>query len=249
MLWQRCRNCCNKHGVNLEMKRLDRLKGAFLALISHKLKTPLTSLSLGLEEMERYASSLNPDDPCHQRLSSMREDMAQFSQVLSTLLRMQQVMVGQASPRIKCDLAEVIHEALGSVESKTDQHKLVLNLAELPLVMADHGRLSFAVQQILDNAFKFSDPGDTVIIALNRSGKKISIVVQDSGCGISKEELPRIFDKFYQIDPDLTGQVPGFGLGLFCAREVVHQHGGMLAIESELHTGTTVTITLAAAEE
>jgi len=231
------------------MKRLDRLKGAFLALISHKLKTPLTSLSLGLEELERYASNLNPDDPCHQRLSSMREDMAQFSQVLSSLLRMQQVMLGQTSSRIKCDLAEVVREAFGSLESKADQHEVILKLAELPLVVADHGRLVFAVQQILDNSFKFSSPGDTVTIALGQSGEKIHIVVQDSGCGIAREELPRIFDKFYQIDPDLTGQVPGFGLGLFCAREVIHQHGGTLAIESEPDKGTTVTITLTAAKE
>lgn len=226
------------------MKRFDRLKTAFLVQVSHKLKTPLTSLSLGLEEMERYAANLHPGDPCHQRLSSMREDMAQFSRVILSFLRMQEVMVRQAGSRISCDVAEIVRQALDLVESKTGQHRIVLDLAELPLMLADYDRLSFALLQVLDNAFKFSRPGDTVAVSLGQEEGKIRIIVQDHGCGIAREHIPRIFDMSYQVDPDGTGQVPGFGLGLFCAREIIRQHDGLITVESRVGTGTKVTITL-----
>jgi len=226
------------------MKRMDRLKAAFLAQISHKLKTPLTSLSLGFEEMERYAATLHPGDPCHQRLSSMREDIASFSRALLSLFRMQETMVGPGGARVRCDLAEMVREALDQVESRTDRHRITLDFVNLPLIMAEHDRMTFALQQILDNAFKFSRSGDVVTVVLTQHEKEIRIVIHDSVCGIKKDELSRIFDMSYQIDPDVTGQVPGFGLGLFCAREIIRQHGGSIAIESNEGEGTDVTIVL-----
>jgi signal transduction histidine kinase len=226
------------------MKRMDRLKTAFLAQISHKLKTPLTSLSLGLEEMERYAANLHPGDPCHQRLSSMREDIASFSKALVSLFRMQEALVGPGGARVRCDPGEMVREALKQVESKTDCHRVVLDLPKLPLIMAEHDRITFALQQVLDNAFKFSHPGDAVSVVLAQQDEAIRIVVHDYGCGIRKDELPKIFDMSYQIDPDVTGQVPGFGLGLFCAREIIRQHGGSITVESREGMGTDVIILL-----
>ncbi len=226
------------------MKRLDRLKGAFLSLISHKLKTPLTSLSLGLEEMEHYAANLKPDDPCHQRLISMREDMGCLSRLLTSLLRVQQVMGGQAGPLVRCDLADVIRAALAFTEWPLDRYEVVLDLSDLPLVLADRGRLIFALQQVLDNAFKFSPEAGKITILLKQAGTSIQIGVQDAGCGISEKEMPKIFERFYQVDPDATGQVPGFGLGLFCTREIARQHGGSVTVTSKAGKGTQVTISL-----
>lgn len=227
------------------MKRLDRLKGAFLGLMAHKLKTPLTSLSLGLEELERYAANLNSSDPCHQRLNSMREDMAQFSRMLASLLRIQQTMTKPEQVRYRCDLAEVVKTSLATLDRQTDLHAVQLDLPDLPLVIADRGRLIFALQQVLDNAFKFSEPGSRISISLNReTGDRITIQICDAGCGISPDLLPRVFDQWYQVDPDQTGQVPGFGLGLFCAREIIRQHDGVISVASQPGQGTTVAITL-----
>lgn len=227
------------------MKRLDRLKGAFLGLLSHKLKTPLTSLSLGLEELERYAANLNPNDPCHQRLNSMREDMAQFSRMLASLLRIQQTMAKPEQVRYRCDLAEVVKTSLATLDRQTALHDVQLDLPDLPLVIADRRRLIFALQQVLDNAFKFSEPGSTIDISLKNGAENcVLIQVRDAGCGILPELLPQVFDQWYQVDPDQTGQVPGFGLGLFCAREVIRQHDGTINVMSLPGKGTTVTVIL-----
>ena len=72
----------------------------------------------------------------------------------------------------------------------------------------------------------------------------VTILVRDTGCGIAEDEMPKIFVRFYQVDPDATGQVPGFGLGLFCAREIIRQHGGSIELSSQPGQGTTVTINL-----
>lgn len=233
------------------MQSLDRLKGAFLSLVSHKLKTPLTSLSLGLEELERGASQLHSAETCSPRLASMRDDLVALSSLITSLVRMHQALWVTGSELVRCDLSEVVKSAAESVQHaliKLDI-ALLLEFEAAPAVLGNRDRLMFALQQILENAFKFSIAGATVSIRLARVDRQAEITVRDTGCGIAAEELPKIFERFYQVDPDATGQVPGFGLGLFCAREIIRQHGGSIAIESQPGQGTTVTIKLACIEE
>ena len=99
-------------------------------------------------------------------------------------------------------------------------------------------------QQVIDNAYKFSGDTGRVLIHTVADEEWVTVTVADAGSGIPPEELARVFDKFYQVDPDNTGQIRGFGLGLFYAREFIRQHGGSLNIASEPGKGTTVTIML-----
>lgn len=233
------------------MQYLDSLKGAFLSLVSHKLKTPLTSLSLGLEELERYNSRFHSTEACHLRLASMREDLGVLSGLMTSLVRMHQALGAPGSGMVRCDLAEVVKSAAESVERASAKSgvTLILDLTTVPAVRGNRDRLIFALQQLLENAFKFTSDGGTVAITLTSAGRHATIIVRDSGCGIAEGEMPKIFERFYQVDPDATGQVPGFGLGLFCVREVVRQHGGTITVNSQPGQGTTVTINLSCLEE
>jgi len=233
------------------MQYLDSLKGAFLSLVSHKLKTPLTSLSLGLEELERYASRLHSTEACHLRLASMREDLGVLAGLMTSLVRMHQALGAPGSGLVSCDLSEVVKSTAESVERASAKRgvTLTLDLATVPAVRGNRDRLIFALQQVLENAFKFTSDGGTVAITLTSAGHHASIIVRDSGCGIAEDEMPKIFERFYQVDPDATGQVPGFGLGLFCAREIIRQHGGSIALSSQPGQGTTVAINLNCLEE
>ena len=228
------------------MQYLDSLKGAFLSLVSHKLKTPLTSLSLGLEELERYAARLHSTDVCHLRLVSMREDLGVLAGLMTSLVRMHQALGAPGSGLVSCDLSEVVKSTAESVERASAKSgvTLILDLATVPVVRGNRDRLMFALQQILENAFKFTSDGGTVAVSLTSAGRYATIVVRDTGCGIAEDEMPKIFERFYQVDPDATGQVPGFGLGLFCAREIIRQHGGSIELSSQPGQGTTVTINL-----
>jgi signal transduction histidine kinase len=234
------------------LKRLDSLKGSFLALISHKLKTPITSLSLALEELQRYAAQFSPEAECHERLRSMREDLQFLSRLVASLLRFNQVMLPTTPVALSsCDLAELVRAAAEAVQWSAGRSdvKLSIDLSAASRVACDRERLLFALQQVIDNAFKFAERNGTVTITLLRRPDHAEIVVQDTGCGIPPEEMPKVFERFYQVDPDATGQVPGFGLGLFCAREIIRQYGGSISISSEQGQGTTVTISLKTEEE
>lgn len=234
------------------LKRLDSLKGSFLSLISHKLRTPLTSLSLGLEELQRYAVQFAPEEACHERLRSMQEDLQFLSRLVTSLLRFNQVMTQAGSCfTCSCDLAEVVRMAAMTAAQAANRPAISLKISTDAVsgFKCDCERLQFAIQQVIDNAFKFTADDGRVSVSLVQQQDRIQIEVQDTGCGIPPEEMPKVFERFYQVDPDATGQVPGFGLGLFCAREIIRQHGGTIAINSQPGQGTTVSITLKNAEE
>lgn len=233
------------------MKRLDSLKGSFLSLISHKLRTPLTSLSLALDALQRAARREHGDESaCSEDIRSMREDVQFLSRLVTSLLRFNQIMVQRDSKTMVCDLALVVRDAAEAAAQAADKPALALELALASVTggSCDPERLTFALQQVVDNAFKFSEQG-AVAVALREEQGVAVIEVRDSGCGIPAEEMPKIFERFYQVDPGATGQVPGFGLGLFCAREIIRQHGGTISVESEPERGTTVTIQLPIAKE
>ena len=234
------------------LKRLDSQKGSFLSLISHKLRTPITSLSLALDELQRYAVQFSPEAECHERLRSMREDLQLLSRLVVSLLRFNQIMLPGAHVRLTtCDLSELVRSAVETVQWRGEKPGMTLELElSCPAQLScDRERLLFALQQVIDNAFKFTENDGTVTIRLAEQDGHAQIEVQDTGCGIPADEMPKVFERFYQVDPDVTGQVPGFGLGLFCAREIIRQHGGTIVISSQPGLGTTVTITLKTTEE
>src|SRR5512133_888893 len=228
------------------LKNLDRLKSIFLSLISHKLRTPITVISLFLQSIKRGIYEQN--DPAFLKNVELINDEAMYlSRMVTELLNFSQVMEGSKGlNRELCDLNLITASVLyGSQESQrkpgieTDFQEVLL-----PAMNVDKVKITFALQQIIDNAYKFSSELGTVSISLYNGGDHICILVSDSGVGMSREEIPKVFEKFYQIDPHNTGQIRGFGLGLYYAREFIHQHGGSISMDSEPGLGTTVTVTL-----
>ena len=232
------------------LKNLDRLKSNFLSIISHKFRTPLTAISLFLQnladgvcdtqdELFRHNLHLIFDEACY--LERMVSDLLVFSRVMDT---------GAGLKRAPCSLAKVINTILS--ESKEVSIKLgletVLDLADIPPLNLDREKITFALRQIIENAYKFSGEEGTVEISLSLQDNICQIRVSDTGSGIPRDELPKVFEKFYQIDPSHTGQIRGFGLGLYYAREFVRAHGGTILMASEEGEGTIVTVRLPVAE-
>jgi len=123
--------------------------------------------------------------------------------------------------------------------------ELTLELpGELPVMPLDRRQITFALQALLENALKFTPWGGRVTLGAAVTPQEVRLVVCDNGPGIPKEELPKVFEKFYQVDPEHTGQVRGFGLGLFYARQFAQNHGGNVVLESDPGKGTTATLVL-----
>jgi len=228
------------------LKQLDRLKSNFLSIISHKLRTPITSISLFLQNIDQEVYG-----PCDEnfRLNArlINEETAHLGRLVEDLLTFSQVMMGSGGLVFeKADLDKIVTDVLqNSREAQTKPGvETIINRDVLPPMMLDRAKITFAIQQIIDNAFKFSLDTGQIQIALRHLDDRVLVIVADSGVGIPQAELSKVLEKFYQIDPDNTGQVRGFGLGLYYAREFVCLHGGSLVIESEPGCGTTITITL-----
>jgi signal transduction histidine kinase len=228
------------------IKRAEELKNAFLSLISHKLRTPITGISLFLQNLRKGV--IDPCDPMFEENIALASDEALYlGQLVADLLAFSQVMVnGTGVDKRPCDLNALVAEVLLKCRDVSSHFDIEIDITPgvLPPVLVDASKIRFAVQQVIDNAFKFSGKRGNVSIKLSSNDDSVFIIVSDSGMGIPPTEIPKVFEKFYQIDQYHTGQVRGFGLGLFYAREFIRQHGGSISIASEPGLGTTVTISL-----
>ncbi|MCM2265068.1 MAG: hybrid sensor histidine kinase/response regulator [Desulfuromonadales bacterium] len=230
-----------------QIKRLDRLKAEFLGLISHKLRTPTTVLSLFIQNLASGAVATDsPEFPA--AVVAMREEADYLAYLIQDLLTYSTVILQEQKPKLAwADLREIALTTLAEKrQAAAERGVSLINTLQgvWPRLALDRRRMAFAISALLDNAIKFTPRGGQVILSGEILDDELQLVIRDTGIGIPAEELPRVFEKFYQIDPTHAGQVRGFGLGLFYARQFVQDHGGAMTLESLLDVGTTVTITL-----
>jgi len=226
------------------LKSLDRLKSNFLSTISHKFRTPLTSISLFLQNLA--IGVFAADDPQFKmNVRLISDESAYLERLVSDLLVFSRMMdTGKALLREPFSFTQAIQTLLGESReiSMKPAIETVLDLQEVPAVSVDREKIAFALKQIIDNAYKFTGEQGEVRISLRTDATGVFIEVRDTGAGMPPDEIPKIFEKFYQIDPHNTGQVRGFGLGLYYAREFVRMHGGSISIESAVGKGSSVTV-------
>jgi signal transduction histidine kinase len=230
-----------------QLKRLDRIKADFLGLISHKLRTPTTSISLFMQNLA--SGAVDPADPgFDSAVEAIREESEYLAYLIQDLLYYSDIILqdgaGKASRE---DLKEVVLAILAEKRVAAEQKGLNLQTSledRWPKVVVDRQKISFALRALLDNAIKFTPPGGEIALSGKMTKTEIILAIRDSGPGIAPEEAKKVYEKFYQIDPQNTGQVRGFGLGLFYARQFVRDHGGSINLDSIPGQGTTVTIHL-----
>jgi signal transduction histidine kinase len=228
------------------LRNLDRFKTNFLSLISHKFRTPITSISLFLQNLA--AGIYDPsDETARENIGLVYGEACYLGKLVTDLLTFSSVMDSGGPLRLEpCDLNSLLPKLLGASKEWAEKRGISprCELEPAPELMLDREKFSFALQQVIDNAVKFSRNTGSVCVSLKILGESCQICVQDDGIGIPKEALPKVFEKFYQVDAERTGQIRGFGLGLFYAREFIRMHGGSIGIESEPDVGTRVVISI-----
>ena len=231
----------------LQLKQLDRIKSDFLGLISHKLRTPTTSISLFIQNLASgavdtedagYTEALKPIQEESEYLAYLIQDLLYYSDIIL------QDNKGKATTE---DLKEITMSLLAEKRSALEKKGLILKsrlAGNWPAVVVDRRRIAFALNALLDNAIKFTPPGGEITLTGEITEQDLSLTITDNGPGITKDEATKIFEKFYQIDPHRTGQIRGFGLGLFYARLFIRDHGGTIHLDTAPGRGTAVTIRL-----
>lgn len=229
-----------------QLKQLDEVRKDFVANVSHELRTPLSILRGYIETlMDNPATS--PEE-----LTRILEVMERHSQRLGLLVDDLLTLAQLESGDPHLQLSDVsLDELFGHIVRDWDKKfgekrlKVKVDLPEhLPLVRADETRLQEILYNLLDNAVKYSREGGDLRLAAEQRNGEIALSVSDTGIGIGKNDLPRIFERFYRVDKARSRELGGTGLGLSIVKHIAQLHGGRVEAESEPGQGTTVRIVL-----
>ncbi len=228
-----------------ELGETEKMKNEFISSVSHELRTPLTAIK-GWAEMMEDASKDNSIDNATlergmgviigetERLSVMVEELLDFSRLQSGRMILQPM---------KLDIIAELSEAVLTFEQRAIREKKELIYEEsediIP-VMADKNRIRQVFVNIIDNAIKYSDEGDSVTISAERNGSYADIIVADTGIGIPADQLEKVKTKFFKGNATRRGS----GIGLAVVDEIVKMHGGEILLDSIEGEGTTVTVRL-----
>jgi two-component system phosphate regulon sensor histidine kinase PhoR len=226
-----------------ELRELNRMKGEFVAVVSHELRTPVTAL-IG------YAKTLQhpefSDDPTMRQefLERMVRQGDRLLRLVENLLTASRIENRQLPVQIGHvlfeDLVREVVEGLG-----TEPDRIVLSVpADLPVLHTDRQLLGRVIQNLLDNAMKYSPEGSPCELGARGEGERVTFWVRDHGIGIPPEELPRIFDRFYQVDSSSTRTFRGTGLGLSLVKDLLQHLGGSIEVESVVEEGSLFTVTV-----
>jgi len=228
------------------LKRTDRQKNDFLAVLSHELRNPLAAIRNAGEILARIAGEA---PPVHAALAMLSRQTMQLTRLVDDLLDLSRDAQGKVSLRRETlEIGEIIEQAAETVQPlvREKSHRLTLSKPFAPVyVSGDRVRLVQCVGNILHNAVKYTDPGGEIEVRLQVLGGKIVIDVHDNGGGIAPELLPHVFDLFVQSERALDRSQGGLGIGLSVVQLLIQRHGGSVSAASEgVGLGSTFTIRL-----
>jgi PAS domain S-box-containing protein len=225
-----------------ERRASERLQREFMTMVTHDLKSPLTSIKGFAQLMQRRGVYSQP------AVDAIVAQTAQLERLINDMLDAARLEAGQTElRRARVDLVSLGRTVIDYSQALTQQHRLHLEAPDTPLFgQWDQDRLAQVLQNLLSNAIKYS-PGGRIVLAIARSeesaGPEAVVSVSDEGIGIPAEALPRVFERFYRHESAERGQ-PGLGLGLYISRSLIEAHGGRITVESEPGRGTTFRFTL-----
>jgi PAS domain-containing protein/anti-sigma regulatory factor (Ser/Thr protein kinase) len=230
-----------------DAKTLEEAKGDFVSLASHQLRTPATIVKQYLLLlMDGYAGEMT--DEQRQFITNAFESNERQIKIINDLLGVVQLEAGRFKLRkTKTDLVQLTREAV-SLRQKTAQttrHHLRFRQRRQKLVCTvDAEQLKIAIENVIENAVKYSPSGTNIIVSVLQSGRYAKITVKDHGIGIAKEDIPHMFEKFIRIDNEISVKAGGSGLGLFWVAKIIDLHKGRIEVASRPGEGTMFTLLL-----
>lgn len=226
-----------------ELDRADRVQRQMIGDIAHELRTPLSNIRGYVEAIRDRV--VQPDETT---ITIIDEEATLLSRLVDDLQDLSIVEAGQLALEIQPeDPLALIQQATDAVRTRAATRGIELGTYapdSLPLVAIDHHRISQVLRNLLDNAIAQTGQGGTVTLTATGQGSIVEVAVSDTGAGITEEDLPKIFDRFYRADRSRARATGGRGLGLTISKGLIEAHGGTMRVESEPGEGSTFTFTL-----
>jgi signal transduction histidine kinase len=229
-----------------DARRLDAVRRDFVTNASHELKTPVASIRAAAETLHDTASD---DPPAVRRFAEQLEkESMRLQRIVSDLLDLSRLESGSdLDDRVRLD--EVANEEVSRLTERAEEAGLDLSFGAdgVPSVRGSARDLALLVRNLVDNAVRYTKAGGHIDVRVTSDNDAVTLRVADTGVGIPTKDLPRVFERFYRVDRARSRDTGGTGLGLAIVKHVAENHGGTVAVTSELGNGSTFVVTLPAA--
>jgi K+-sensing histidine kinase KdpD len=230
--------------ANDELKELDRMRSEFVSLISHQVRGPLTNMLGALERMRTDCSLVN--DTCNRMFTILSSQVERLDRLVHDVLNAARIESGDlVLQREPLSILPIVSQVVEQTRARTTSRPISLPVRPgLPLVYADRDRTTEVLANLLDNADKYSPPGEEVEVDIDADQENVLVSVRDHGSGISSENLPRLFEKFYRTDGSDSQTAYGYGLGLYVCRLLVEALDGHIWATNHPQGGAVFAFTL-----
>jgi PAS domain S-box-containing protein len=220
------------------------LRDDFISVASHELKTPVTSVKIFTQVMQKYAR-MNGDEKAVQNLDKMDKQINKLTDLIYNLLDISKIQTGRLEYAMRdFSIDNMLEEVTETMQHMSSKHQLELKGKADCMVHGDGDRISQVVSNLISNAIKYSPTADKVNIKVSADKKEVHVAVEDFGIGMSKEHFKKVFDRFYRVSGTTDKTFPGLGIGLYISHEIINRHSGKLWVESKAGKGSTFHFTL-----
>jgi PAS domain S-box-containing protein len=218
-----------------EVKALSAKKDEFIALASHELKTPLTTIKGYLQVLDR--TEKEPTGKLF--ITKTLNQVEKLNALVSDLLDVSRIEAGKLRlDRTQFDLKELLLEVIESLQYTNKSHQIVFHDEGQPTrILADQQRIEQVLVNLLTNAIKYSPKADHIEVQLKNTGGKVTVKIQDEGIGLTPEQRKKIFTRFYRAEG--AAHIAGLGLGLYLTKDIIDRHQGQIGVSSEPGKGST----------
>jgi PAS domain S-box-containing protein len=225
-----------------DLREADKVKDDFLAITSHELKTPLTSI-IGLTQLlqEELADKMSDDEK--EDVKVVLEEANRLKKLIEEILELARLDAGkQVFNMVELDVKKIADEVADELKAFSEQNQVTVNVEEVnvPAVKGDYESIKRLFNNLINNAVKYSsEKQGTITVGAYQDKDTVVTYVRDNGIGIPNKAKTRIFDRFYQVDSSTSRKYGGTGLGLTICKKIVEAHNGRIWFDSKLGQGTT----------
>jgi two-component system sensor histidine kinase VicK len=228
-----------------DKKREETRKNDFIAMVSHELKTPLTSISSYIQ----FLLAKEADEGKHRILERAELQTKKMGKMIQDFLTM--ARIGESKFKIQTgnfNLKPVMDDVVHEAQLLTSNHTIRVENCDQE-VHADKDKIGQVIVNLINNAIKYSPEGGDIVVGCGKKGKKVKVYVKDEGVGITENDQKNLFERFYRVENEKIQNVAGFGIGLYLVAEILKHHGSKISVESTEGKGSTFCFLLDAAKE
>jgi len=232
-----------------ERKQDEQRKNDFISMVSHELKTPITTLKGYLQLMDKRAKKLD-DAFTTGALDKSLKQVTKMTSMINGFLNMSRLESGKIHiDKQLFDMADLVKEAEEESLASITSHQVVFAPVEPTLVTADRDKIGQVITNLINNAVKYSPQNSIINVACVTVNNVAMLSVQDQGIGIAQDNIDQLFDRFYRVESKDTKSIAGFGIGLYICKEIIDRHKGTIGVKSETGKGSTFYFTLPVEEK